>query len=87
MSDDSRSMPLRALAKGDDGNPVYIVGLTEEHLQHVRSGKTVTIEMTAFGHRGLILIYGGADRDDLLRQLNIGPGAAFLDGLKPPRKT
>jgi hypothetical protein len=83
-----KEKPLRALARDGAGDPVYIVGLAEEHLAHVREGKTVIIEMTAFGHRGTILIYGGADQADLLRQIggSLSGATAFLDGMKPVRR-
>jgi len=57
--------------KGTDteGNPVYIVGLSEGNIRHLKNGKPMKVVMERMGVTGTIMVFYGETEDIMLEEL------------------
>lgn len=58
-----------------------ILGIPEAGWHYMKDGKTHTIDLRRFGIPVRIMMYGGTNRAELLKHLNISPDTLDLSGL------
>lgn len=72
---------VKARIDGDDGEPVYLLGLSSGNLMRLREGKPLLVNLSQFGGPNVkVAVCWGETEEDIVRDLNkahmitVGPG-------------
>jgi|GEM_PF-2063056 len=67
---------IKASAKGGDGKPLLILGLSRKNTEMLLAGRPISVELKAFtGLVGTVLLMAGETEQDIMRELSplMGP--------------
>jgi hypothetical protein len=60
---------IKAGAKGKDGQPVVILGLSEGNLGELRKKKPILVDLEPFGIKGQVVIMWGETEEAITQEL------------------
>lgn len=78
---------LKIRMESGSGNPILLLGLTADDIQHLQLGDPIALNLNEVGMQGLVFIIAGENQEDILRQLTDAGvlSATMLDDYREPR--